>query len=173
MRQKRSEIPSVFSCFFLWQTLICDYMRYTTRSAEETRNIGTAFARCLRGGEILCLQGDLGAGKTTFTQGLLEALGAKGPFVSPTFLIMKEYSGKDNLTIRHIDAYRVHEQDMLMLGWEEFTRNPKTICIVEWPENIRALLPNSSVFVSFQRTGEFDRLVESTTTLLDDQQNMP
>ncbi|KKT87094.1 MAG: hypothetical protein UW87_C0042G0004 [Candidatus Moranbacteria bacterium GW2011_GWC2_45_10] len=90
-----------------------------TENSEQTRELAKLLALEIRGGEIICLSGDLGAGKTTFTQGLLEGLGVEGPYTSPTFAIMKEYRLQTTnyklQTVYHIDAYRVEEKDILDL----------------------------------------------------------
>lgn len=122
-------------------------MHHITETAQETRALAAQFARTLQGGEIVCLDGDLGAGKTTFAQGILESLGAHGPFVSPTFLIMKDYPLPDSKTAYHIDAYRVRASDLLNLGWEEFSTKKESICIIEWPENISDIIPQNAIHV--------------------------
>ncbi len=107
------------------------------------------FSQSLCGGQVICLEGDLGAGKTTFTQGLLAALGAQGPYVSPTFLIMKCYEldvvfrgHTQNINrVYHIDAYRITSADMIELGWEEILCDQEALVIVEWPQRISDILP--------------------------------
>ncbi|MDP1883893.1 MAG: tRNA (adenosine(37)-N6)-threonylcarbamoyltransferase complex ATPase subunit type 1 TsaE [Candidatus Moranbacteria bacterium] len=113
---------------------------------------------------VLCLEGDLGAGKTTFTQGLLQRLRAEGPYTSPTFLIMKEYDLQETKefkirNIYHIDAYRVGERDVLDLGWEEIIADPKNVVIVEWPEKISRILPENSIRIKFEWLDENRRKI--------------
>jgi tRNA threonylcarbamoyladenosine biosynthesis protein TsaE len=120
--------------------------------------LGELLAPELRGGEILCLNGELGSGKTTFTQGLLKGLGAKGPYTSPTFLILKHYEIKDK-NIYHIDAYRVNANDILNLGWEEIIADPKNIIIVEWPERIKKILPKQAIKIKFEWLDEEKRKI--------------
>jgi tRNA threonylcarbamoyladenosine biosynthesis protein TsaE len=102
-----------------------------------------------RGACIICLSGDLGAGKTTFTQGLLKGLKVKGPYTSPTFVIMKHY--KNN--IYHFDAYRVAANDILNLGWEEIIGDKKNIVIVEWADRIKKIIPKNSLWIKFEWVG--------------------
>ena len=110
-------------------------------------------AKKMKGGEVVCLSGDLGAGKTTFAQGFLRGLGAEGPFVSPTFLIMKQYKigrKKPFREIYHIDAYRVNAQNIIDLGWEEIVKNKNNIIIIEWAEKISEIIPQSALEVEFE-----------------------
>lgn len=140
---------------------------YITNNFEETQKLGEELASELRGGEVLCLEGELGAGKTTFTQGLLKGLGAEGPYTSPTFLIMKEYEIKSKAkslkpkvgTVYHIDAYRVGPDDILNLGWEEMIADPKNIIIIEWPERIEKILPEKFLRIKFEGLDEERRKI--------------
>lgn len=131
-------------------------MKKVTNKTEETQALGEGFAQKLRGGEIICLEGDLGSGKTTFTQGMLKGLSAEGPYTSPTFVIMKEYKIKTfpsstpfTPNAYHIDAYRVGSQAILDLGWNEITSN-KNIVIVEWPERIKEIIPENAIWIRFR-----------------------
>ena len=153
-----------------------DMQEYITNNFEETQKLGEELASRLKGGEILCLEGELGAGKTTFTQGILKGLGAEGPYTSPTFLIIKNYKkeipisksqfpNKSQITndkiqnIYHIDAYRVGADDMLNLGWEEMIGNPKNIIIIEWPERIEKILPEKVLRIKFEGLDEKKRKI--------------
>lgn len=156
---------------------------YITHNFSETQALGKQTAENLQGGQsrlvknsrrseagmILCLEGDLGAGKTTFTQGLLEGLGAEGPYTSPTFLIMKHYKKEipnsklqTNLKIQniyHFDAYRVGAEDVLSLGWEEIITDPKNVVIVEWPEKIEKILPKGVIKIKFEWIDQDERKI--------------
>lgn len=149
---------------------------FITTNSKETRKLGEILASELKEGGVICLSGDLGAGKTTFTQGLLKGLGAKGPYTSPTFVIMKKYELKipnnklqisnklqnSKLKIRnvyHIDAYRVEVGDVLSLGWEEIVANPENIVIIEWAERIRKIIPKESLWINFKWAGENERKI--------------
>lgn len=121
---------------------------YHTKNAQETKDLAQQFSKNVRGGQCICLHGDLGSGKTTFTQGLLKALGAQGPYTSPTFVIMKRYDlppctndDKSLLRIYHIDAYRINASAMVELGWQEMIDDARGVVIVEWPEQITSVLP--------------------------------
>jgi tRNA threonylcarbamoyladenosine biosynthesis protein TsaE len=137
-----------------------------TNSASETKKLGHLLARELRGGETIALTGDLGSGKTTLTQGLLEGLGAEGPFTSPTFVVMKEYKLQKTSykfqVIYHIDAYRVDDKDILDLGWKEITSGTKNVVIVEWANRINEIIPENSVMIDFQWLDEKKRRIKVT-----------
>lgn len=129
------------------------------KNSEETQGLAKKIAKKLKGGEVICLEGDLGSGKTTFTQGLLEELGAEGPYTSPTFVVMKKYDLDENgaSNVYHIDAYRINADGMTDLGWEEISKNKDNIVIVEWPENIGTVLPESALWVTFLWVDENER----------------
>ncbi len=121
-----------------------------TESVEETYECARVFAKeNVRGGRILCLQGDLGGGKTTFAQGVLQTCGAQGPYTSPTFTIMKEYiiSTQEVNKIYHIDAYRIDADDMVELGWYDIISDEKVFVIVEWPEKIQNIIPDRAMYI--------------------------
>lgn len=109
----------------------------TTHSIEETKQLAADFAASLKGGEVIALHGELGAGKTAFTQGLAEALGAKGPVRSPTFTVMNHYQiGRDDIReIVHLDLYRFETlSDIGALGLEEWLFRKDNIIVIEWPK---------------------------------------
>ena len=128
---------------------------FVTTDSRQTQKLGGVLAEELSGGEIICLSGDLGAGKTTFTQGLLRGLKAKGPYTSPTFVIMKKYGEH----IFHIDAYRVGADDVLNLGWEEIIADKNNIVIIEWAERLRKIIPRGSLWINFEWKGEKERKI--------------
>ena len=131
----------------------------TTHSPVETKTLAHNIALLLKEGSVLALSGDLGAGKTTFTQGLAKGLDIKKMVSSPTFTIMKMYTGRLNLT--HIDAYRLEglHQD---LGFEELI-GTQGVSVIEWPEYIQELLPKDYLEVKLSRLEEDDRLIEFTS----------
>ncbi len=114
-------------------------MDYLSHSPEETKSIAASFAQALRGGEVVALEGELGAGKTTFVQGLAEALGASGPVRSPTFAIMNIYKTTHGSIkeIVHLDLYRLERQaELESLGLEDWLGKSDTLAVVEWPAMI-------------------------------------
>ena len=108
---------------------------------------------------LVCLYGDLGGGKTTFSQGLGEELGVKEIVNSPTFLIMKKYISaiKTNkkYTLYHFDCYRISDyQEILDLGWEDILSGENNIILVEWPERIEKILPKERLNLKFEVVDE-------------------
>jgi len=140
--------------------------RYNTTSAEETKGLARQFCATIDGGQCICLYGDLGSGKTTFAQGLLESLGAEGPYTSPTFVIAKKYDlptenseGKSILRVYHIDAYRINADAMVELGWQDMIEDDRGVVIVEWPEQIASVLPAHAQTIDFKWVDENKRKI--------------
>lgn len=106
------------------------FMKYLVGSVKETYSVAKKVAKTLLGGENIILNGDLGAGKTTFTKGLALALGIKDTITSPTFTFMKSYEGK--FSLYHFDMYRVESEDELYeLGLNDYLC-AGGICVIEW-----------------------------------------
>ncbi len=115
----------------------------TTHTIAETEALATEIAHRLRGGEVLCLHGDMGAGKTTFTNGLVQALHGTSAVSSPTFTLMNLYpaAGPAIKTIVHIDTYRLeNEAELVAIGAEDYIGTPGTVTVIEWPEKVNGLL---------------------------------
>ncbi len=125
----------------------------TTKSAAETKALGEKIGRMLDAGTCILLSGDLGAGKTTFTQGLAKGLEIHRTVSSPTFTIMKVYKGR--LPLYHIDAYRLEglHQD---LGFEELIED-EGVTVIEWPDYMVDRLPEDYLRLDITRTGESSR----------------
>lgn len=122
-----------------------------SRSPEETRILGASLAPLLLPGDVLSLNGDLGAGKTCFVQGLAGALGVESRVTSPTFTLMHEYAGR--YPIVHLDVYRLdYFQEVLDLGFEELL-DPGAILVVEWGEAVAPLLPARYLEIELRRAG--------------------
>jgi tRNA threonylcarbamoyladenosine biosynthesis protein TsaE len=140
-------------------------MQIISTSALQTKKLGQMLAEELTGGEVICLTGDLGAGKTTFTQGLLKGLKIKGPYTSPTFAIIKEYkinlkfkiSNLKLLSVYHIDAYRIGSKDLLELGFADFAGQKNSLVIIEWPEKVKRLIPTNAIWINFKWVNEKER----------------
>ncbi|MEW6189136.1 MAG: tRNA (adenosine(37)-N6)-threonylcarbamoyltransferase complex ATPase subunit type 1 TsaE [Actinomycetota bacterium] len=123
--------------------------KVVTYSPEETKELARRLAPLLRAGDVLSLTGDLGAGKTCFTQGLGEALGIKRRITSPTFNLIKEY--KNTLPLYHFDLYRLDSPlEMLDLGYEEYFFGDG-ITVIEWGDKVVSLLPSNYLEISFKR----------------------
>ena len=127
---------------------------FHTESEKETKAIAKEFAAELKPGDMVCLYGDLGSGKTAFSKAAIEALGVTEMVTSPTFTIVREYEGK--FPVYHFDVYRVHsEEDMFEIGYEEYFYG-KGVCLIEWAELIEELLPEKVYRIYLQYTDEED-----------------
>ena len=122
---------------------------FYSRSIDETKSLGRKFAKVLEKGDMLVLSGDLGAGKTAFTSGILSFYDKENEVSSPTFTIINEYDLKEDLKLFHFDVYRFdYEDEFTAIGGEEFFS--KGICVIEWGEKIRGLLPNEYLEIVFE-----------------------
>jgi tRNA threonylcarbamoyladenosine biosynthesis protein TsaE len=117
--------------------------------AEDTQACARELAATLRGGEIILLEGPLGAGKTCFTRGLAEGLGcAPRDVSSPTFALMHVMQGAAGMTLVHIDAYRMLDPAELDdLGWEAWVGQPGAVTAIEWASRLRGALPEGCVVI--------------------------
>ena len=123
-------------------------MTFETHDENETWAVARPFAATLAPGDVVCLEGDLGAGKTTFTQGLCAALGAKRAVVSPTFCIVSEHP-TDRFLVVHMDLYRLQgEDDVLQVGWEDYLARG-AVLVVEWPDRAGSLISPEAKHVRF------------------------
>jgi len=138
--------------------------KHITRSVDETRELAGEFVAQLCPGDIICLEGELGSGKTAFAQGMLAALGAEGPYTSPTFSIIKKYplekkTGRGIDSVHHIDAYRIASKDLLELGWRDIINDIGTVVIIEWPECVAEIIPPNAKHVTFAWESDRERAV--------------
>ena len=130
-------------------------MKIITKSEKETFNLGKKIAKRLKGGEVLALTGELGAGKTVFAKGVAAGLGIKKIITSPTFVLMKiyhlppiAYSLQPNKLI-HLDCYRVKSpQEIIDIGATEYFK-PNTITVIEWADKIKKILPKRALEINF------------------------
>ncbi len=134
-------------------------MTYSSTSADQTKQIAADFARTLKGGEFVALIGDLGAGKTTFTRGLVEALGGQVKVKSPTFTVMNEYPVSHGQIKRvvHIDFYRFNNASELSALSLEDERRPDTVIVAEWPDVLNENLFKPDFEVKFTHAGNDQR----------------
>ena len=132
---------------------------FITKNQEETIAVGEKLGKLLKPGDVVLLTGDLSAGKTTFTKGIGKAIGVKKIINSPTFTIVKEYRG-DEFTLYHLDLYRLDglNQDFDL---EEYIQSDG-ICVIEWPYQVKELIPDEYIKVSLKLTGESNRSIEIT-----------
>lgn len=130
--------------------------KWTLAGVEMTQNFAERLAGFLQPGDLLALEGDLGAGKTTFTQGLARGLGVRNVVNSPTFTIIKEYQGR--LPLYHMDVYRVGD-DVDSLGLDDYFFG-EGVCVVEWASLIEDVLPPERLTIFLRTAGDEQRLIE-------------
>lgn len=141
-------------------------MKHLSESLEETKEIAKDVLSNINkgnGGTVIALQGDLGAGKTTFSQAVGEILGVRDVMQSPTFVIEKIYEinfqGFTHLI--HIDAYRLDKkEELLHLGWEEIIARPENLILIEWPERVQEIIPERAIKIYFKFINETTREIE-------------
>ncbi len=144
-----------------------------TKSAEETKKAGREFGNSLKGGEVIGLVGDLGGGKTTFVQGIAEALGVETRTISPTFIIVREYKINKNFSstsyknkfggnLYHVDLYRLEgnlKNELESLGILNFAKDPKNVVVIEWADKAREYLPENTKWITFENLGKNERKI--------------
>lgn len=123
------------------------------------RDLGAEIARSLRGGEVLELIGDVGAGKTTFTKGLAAALGVQENVQSPSFTISRIYDG-EKFQLSHYDFYRLGDAGIMALEIASALEEPQNITVVEWAESVAEILPENRIRIEIKHAGEHARKVK-------------
>lgn len=129
---------------------------FFSRSPEQTRRLGIRLGALLRPGDLLCLSGDLGAGKTTLVQGLAQGFGSLDAVSSPTFVLCNQYRRPDGTLLSHLDAYRLQDA----LEGDDLDINlmlERGALVVEWPERIEAALPSENLWVKLRYMAEEQR----------------
>lgn len=137
-------------------------LEVVTNSPEETRALGRKVGESLKGGEVILLHGDLGAGKTLFTKGVAQGLGASGKtaVVSPTFTLVNVYQAR--LDIVHVDLYRLGFDEVFELGLEDYM-DREHVMVVEWAEKAEGFFSGALLEVNFQYEGETSRRITMET----------
>jgi tRNA threonylcarbamoyladenosine biosynthesis protein TsaE len=131
-------------------------MEVFSRSPEQTRRIGMRLGAVLQPGDVICLQGDLGAGKTTFVQGIAQGWGSLDSVSSPTFILVNMYRRRDEACLFHMDAYRLDstpEAEELDLD-AMLSQGP---LLIEWPERMNGLVPPEHLWVYLEHIAEEER----------------
>ena len=125
-------------------------MDYDSYGWNDTFKLGEEMGRNAGKGQIICLNGDLGTGKTVFTQGFAKGLGIEEPVSSPTFTIVQVYD-EGRIPLYHFDVYRIADIDeMDEIGYEDYFFGDG-VCLVEWSDNISELIPDNSVRVTIEK----------------------
>jgi tRNA threonylcarbamoyladenosine biosynthesis protein TsaE len=135
-----------------------------TKSERETLNLGKKIAKNLKGGEVIGLIGELGAGKTVLIKGLVSGLGFKKTITSPSFVLMKIYQIDDLKskieTVIHVDAYRLEKgKDLIDIGLMDYLEKPKTVTVIEWADKVKDILPKKTIFIKIKIKGKREREV--------------
>ena len=149
--------------------LVSNTLDIISHSSAQTQRLGVRLGELLHGGELVLLEGSLGTGKTTFTQGLAQGLGIVETVNSPTFTLLKEYPGRPGLQIQsgtpkrmgpalyHFDLYRLdNPEEMLDLGFEDYFYGDG-VCVVEWAEKGDKLWPAEHILIRMKMMGETKR----------------
>lgn len=135
---------------------------FLSKNLKETRELAKKLARRFvkkssKRALVFGLQGELGAGKTTFIQSFAKGLGIKNKITSPSFILMKKYKN-----LYHIDCYRIKSyKDILGLDFQEIISNPKNIVIIEWAEKIRKILPKHRIWIKFKIISKKQRKIQT------------
>lgn len=125
---------------------------YESFTAQETMELGAKLGAQSKPGDIYCLDGDLGVGKTVFTKGFAEGMGITDYITSPTFTIINEYPGQ--LSLYHFDVYRITSlEEMDDTGYEDYFFG-NGVCLVEWAELIEELIPQNAVKITIEKNFE-------------------
>lgn len=125
-------------------------MIYESTSAEMTAELGRRIGRALNPGDIICIDGNLGVGKTVFTQGVAEGLGITESVCSPTFTLVQEYY-EGRIPLYHFDVYRISGPwDMDDLGYEDYFYGDG-VCMIEWGSMIDELLPPETIYIKIEK----------------------
>lgn len=137
-------------------------MKIVSRCVNDTLNIGKRIAANIQEGDIICLYGDLGSGKTVLTKGIAQGLGIKkDKVISPSFVLIRQYN-QGVLPLYHFDLYRLRVQkDILALGYEEYLYN-EGVAVIEWADRLGYLLPKEYLRVDLGVRGAKKRQIEIT-----------
>jgi tRNA threonylcarbamoyladenosine biosynthesis protein TsaE len=150
-------------------------VEFVSQSAEQTFRLGYRLGELLRPGDVICLSGSLGAGKTAFARGLGKGWGAVPDVTSPTFTLVHEHTRqRDDLHLYHVDSYRLYgPEDALSFGFDEMLIDEHPV-LLEWPERVAEMLPAARLTITFdfdegdRRYLAFDAVGESYERLLED-----
>lgn len=138
---------------------------FITQNSKKTQDLGRDFGKVLERGDVVCLYGDLGSGKTTFVKGLAEGLGIKEKIISPTFIIVRSYKSGVR-SFYHIDLYRVESEKYIEgLGIEEIINNKNNIIAIEWAQNLMSFLPQKRIDIKFSYEDNNKRKINFTLGL--------
>ena len=128
---------------------------FHAKTLEDTKKFALGLAKVLKPGDLICLEGDMGAGKTTFTKFLAQGLGIQDMVTSPTFTLVRNYPGR--IPLYHFDLFRLEDLDELeFLGFDDYFYG-EGVCVVEWPKDFYPLLPENPLRIKIQETEDGGR----------------
>ncbi|HEY8886725.1 MAG TPA: tRNA (adenosine(37)-N6)-threonylcarbamoyltransferase complex ATPase subunit type 1 TsaE [Candidatus Microsaccharimonas sp.] len=126
-------------------------------SVQETQALAEKLGRLLKGGEVIELVGDVGAGKTTFVKGLALGLAINEDVQSPSFTISRVYDARDDLQLAHYDFYRLNDAGIMADELAETTQDPESITVIEWADIVEGVLPEHRLRITFSSPTETTR----------------
>lgn len=132
-------------------------LEFVSHSPEQTQRLGMRLGELLSLGDLVCLSGELGSGKTTLVQGIARGWGALDPVTSPTFVLLHEYRRANGSVLHHLDAYRLSDpSDARALGFDDLLGGDSAL-LIEWPERLAPLLPAERLWITLKWMEEFKR----------------
>lgn len=134
----------------------------STKNETATKNFGSHLGAVLKGGEVIELIGDIGAGKTTLVKGIARGLGVKDNVQSPSFTVSRVYEARDGLRLVHYDFYRLKKPGIIAHELAEVIRDTKSIVVVEWASPVRQVLPSRKISVKITATSKTNRELKIT-----------
>jgi len=132
-------------------------LKLTSRSPGETQQLGHTIGELARPGDIILLNGPLGAGKTCLAQGMAQGLGVRESTASPSYVLMREFAGK--LPLYHMDFYRLEFKEIDELGLDDYLYG-RGVCVIEWAEKGMALMPAEHLLIKLAYAGESERNID-------------
>ena len=142
-------------------------MEIVTTGVDQTFLLGEELGVLLRGGEVIELVGDIGAGKTALTKGIAKGLGVDDDVQSPTFTISRVYQARDQIRLAHYDFYRLQEAGIMNAELDQSVRDPETVTVVEWAEIVDGVLPDDRTRILISSPTETSRvfMISPSTSL--------
>lgn len=139
-------------------------LEFVSHSPEQTQRLGARLGALLKGGDVVCLEGTLGSGKTCLAQGIGRGWGIGQTLISPTFVLVREYTRPaDNVRLYHVDLYRISDaREALGLGVEELLGDEHAVSVVEWAERARLLIPPEHLWIRLEMSGATRRTLYFT-----------
>ena len=129
-------------------------MEFITKTVEETIKLGSKIGTYVKSGDIICINGDLGTGKTHLVKGIAEGLGIADSITSPTFTIVNEYYGR--IKLYHFDVYRVNDPDEIeAMGFDEYIFD-EAVSVIEWANFIMELIPKEHIEINIEKLPDSD-----------------